>query len=148
LSLFSDNVPTVEKATIVERMVREAGEQKVRGNSAILLKGSPLLGDFASNRTSRILSHFPIDNSFLMLICHLIYGVPVNTTCQGQERLKKLRVVNDTAERGVKLFEEYNTLLTNDETEKQLVLQIVEANRKAVPTQTTKKSAIEALLKQ
>ena len=34
-----------------------------------------------------------------------------------------------TAERGVKLFEEYNSLLTNDEEEKQFILQVVEANR-------------------
>jgi len=57
-----------------------------------------------------------------------------------------LRVVNDTAERGVKLFEEYNSLLTNDEEEKQFILQVVEANRKAVPTEITKKSAIAAML--
>ena len=44
-----------------------------------------------------------------------------------------MRVVNDTAERGVKLFEEYNSLLTNDEEEKQFILQVVEANRKAAP---------------
>ena len=57
-----------------------------------------------------------------------------------------MRVVNDTAERGVKLFEEYNSLLTNDEEEKQFLLQVVEANRKAVPTEITKKSAIVAML--
>ena len=53
--------------------------------------------------------------------------------------------MNDTAERAVKLFEEYNTLLTNDEEEKQLLLHVMEANRKAVPTQTTKKSALQVL---
>jgi len=45
----------------------------------------------------------------------------------------------------VKLFELYNQLLTNDEEEKQLLLQVFEAHRKTVPTQTTKKSAIRAL---
>ena len=45
----------------------------------------------------------------------------------------------------MKLFEDFNQLLTNDEEEKQLLLQVVEANRKTVPTQTTKKSAIGAL---
>ncbi|CAH0552813.1 unnamed protein product [Brassicogethes aeneus] len=51
----------------------------------------------------------------------------------------KLRVVNDIAERGVKLFEEHNQLITKNEDEKQDLLQIVEANRKSVPTETTKK---------
>lgn len=36
-----------------------------------------------------------------------------------RDRLKQLRVVNDTAERGVKLFQEFNKLITNDEEEKQ-----------------------------
>ena len=58
--------------------------------------------------------------------------------------MQQLRVVNDTAERDVKLFEEFNQLITNDEEEKQFLLQVVEANRKAIPTQTTKKSAIAA----
>ena len=53
-------------------------------------------------------------------------------------------MVNDTAETGVKLFEEFNQLITNNEEEKRFLLQVVEANRKAVPTQTTKKSVIDA----
>ena len=50
-----------------------------------------------------------------------------------------------TAERGVKLFSDFNTLLTDDEAKKQFLLQVVEANRKAVPTRVTKKKAVEAL---
>ena len=65
---------------------------------------------------------------------------------QGRERVHKLRVVNDTAERGVKLFEEFNKLITNDEQEKQFLLQVVEANLKAVPTEPTKKSVIDAVM--
>ena len=57
-----------------------------------------------------------------------------------------MHVVNDTAKRGVKLFEEYNSLLTNDEEEKQLIVQVVEANRKAVPAEIRKKSSIAAML--
>ena len=54
-------------------------------------------------------------------------------------------VVNDTAERGDKLFEEFNTLLTKDEDEKQFLLQVVEVNSKAVPTEAKKNDAIDAL---
>ena len=45
----------------------------------------------------------------------------------------------------MKLFQDYNLVLSRDEKETQLILQIVEANRKAVPTQTTKASAAKAL---
>ena len=58
-----------------------------------------------------------------------------------------MRVVNDTTERGVKLFEEFNRIITNDEEEKQYLLRVMEANQKAVQTQTTKKSAIEAVFR-
>jgi len=47
----------------------------------------------------------------------------------------------------VRLFEEFNKLITIDEDEKQFLLQVVEANRKAIPTQTTKQLRIDALLK-
>jgi len=54
-------------------------------------------------------------------------------------------VVSDTAERGVKLFEEFNTLLTKDEDEKQFLLQVVEVNSKPVPTEAKTKDVIHAL---
>ena len=57
-----------------------------------------------------------------------------------------LRVVNDTAERGVKLFEEHNRLITNDEEEKQLLLQVVEAKRKQIPTHVTKQGLAVAVM--
>ena len=57
----------------------------------------------------------------------------------------KLRIVNDTAEQGVKLFQDYNLALSQDEEETQLIPQVVEGTRKAIPTQTTKKSAVKAL---
>ena len=46
----------------------------------------------------------------------------------------KLRVVNDTAEQGVKLFQDNNSALSHNEKEAHLTLQVVEANEKAVPT--------------
>ena len=48
----------------------------------------------------------------------------------------KTVVVNDIAERGVKLIQEYNNILTKDETEKQFVLQIVNKNCKNYPSAT------------
>ena len=40
-----------------------------------------------------------------------------------------MKVTNDLAERGVKLMEEYNKILTNDEQQKQYLLQIVKKFR-------------------
>lgn len=53
---------------------------------------------------------------------------------QAQDIIRKLHVVNDAAERGVKLMEDYNKVLCRSEKEKQFVLQVVSANRKAYPS--------------
>lgn len=53
-----------------------------------------------------------------------------------QDILKKvvnLKSVNDVAERGVKLVEEYNGLLTKDQEQQQFMLQIVADYRKRFP---------------
>jgi len=44
-----------------------------------------------------------------------------------------LKVVNDIAERSVKLIHEYNSILTNDEDQKQYWLQVVYAHRNQFP---------------
>ena len=47
--------------------------------------------------------------------------------------MKSLKVVNDVAERGVKLITDFNNLLTKDEEQKQYVLQVVHKCRKLYP---------------
>ena len=54
----------------------------------------------------------------------------------GFDKLKNISVVNDVAERGVKLIHDYNNILTNDESEKQYVLQVVAQSRKTFPNAT------------
>jgi hypothetical protein len=142
LAFFSDQLPAADKVKIVDRMSAEPGERKVRGDATLLRNGA-CLSDFANRRTRSLLSRLKIGDSFLTLPPET--WIDNDEYNKGRERIRQLRVVNDTAERGVKLFEEFNRLITNDEDEKQFLLQVVEANRKAVPTQTTKKSAIEAL---
>lgn len=45
------------------------------------------------------------------------------------ERVKMLRVVNDSAERGIALIEKYNQSLTKDEEQKQFLLHFVQSHR-------------------
>lgn len=52
---------------------------------------------------------------------------------EGLGIVKSLKVVNDVAERGVKLITDFNNLLTNDEEQKQYVLQVVHKCRKLYP---------------
>jgi len=56
--------------------------------------------------------------------------------------VKSLKVVNDTAERGVKLIQDYNTMLTKDEEQKQFLLQVIQEHRRMYPD--SKKSTVLA----
>lgn len=47
--------------------------------------------------------------------------------------ISQLKVVNDLAERGVKLMSDYSTIVTNNEEQKQCLLQTVEDHRKKYP---------------
>lgn len=47
--------------------------------------------------------------------------------------INNLKVVNDTAERGIKLINEYNQLLTKDEEQKQFLLQVVKDYKTRFP---------------
>ena len=99
----------------------------------------------STKRSAMLLPRLHIDGSFLTLPPE-VWSSTEKAYEKGKERVMKLRVVNDTAERGVKLCEYLNHLLTNNEEEKQFVLQVVEANRKSIPLQTTKKSVVDAVL--
>jgi len=48
-------------------------------------------------------------------------------------QLKTLRVVNDVAERGIKLISEYNDVLCKDESQKQYLVQTVQMFRQQYP---------------
>jgi len=44
-----------------------------------------------------------------------------------------VKVVNDSAERGVALIEEYNSIITRKENQKQYLLQVVQDHRRKFP---------------
>lgn len=59
-----------------------------------------------------------------------------------REIVRSMRVVNDIAERGVALIEEFNKLITRDEEQKQFLLLVVKKFRQKYPD--TKKSTLLA----
>ncbi|CAH0395707.1 unnamed protein product [Bemisia tabaci] len=86
------------------------------------------------------------------------FGLPTNflqkdpsTWCNDDEyksiskKVCKLKSVNDVAERGVKLIEEYNGRLTKDPAQQQNILKLVEDYRKNFP-ECTKETLCQPLL--
>lgn len=90
------------------------------------------LSDFVSEKTKDFFSSFGLPSAFLE-------SDPTawESSFDYQECwtfCQNLFVVNDTAERGVKFMQDYNKILTHDEEEKQVLLQVVEAYRKKYPS--------------
>ena len=56
-----------------------------------------------------------------------------------------VKVVNDLAERGVKLMEDYNQILTNNEEQKQYLLQVVQKYRSELPNRNKKNYSFRSL---
>ena len=66
-----------------------------------------------------------------------------NENLKAREAIINIKVANELAERGVKLMEEYNKILTNDEDQKQNILQImVKKYRSALPGKNKKKKRL------
>ena len=72
-----------------------------------------------------------IDGSFLdVAVSECPECQSYKTACKS---VKNLPFVNDCAERGVVLMQNFNATITNNEEEKQFVLQVVEKHRRAFP---------------
>ncbi|XP_029347904.1 uncharacterized protein LOC115034697 [Acyrthosiphon pisum] len=99
-----------------------------------------LLIDLINSKSIGMFKRFQISTQFLTID-------PANWNnhedyITGKHIINSLKVVNDTAERGVKLIEEYNKKFTKNEEQKQHVLQTVQDYRKKYPQsdrQTLKK---------
>ena len=86
------------------------------------------INDFIYIESASFFSRFGIATSFLEQ--HPSMWDKNEDFQKGLEIVNTFRVTNDTAERGVKLMEEYNMVLTKNEDQKQYVLQVVEDYRR------------------
>ena len=85
---------------------------------------------FVSQKTKNFFERFEINTSFLDIDVSLW---PENSDfCDGVEVVKNLRVVNDLAERGVNLAQEFTSVLTKNETQRQAIYQNVSEFRKKI----------------
>ncbi|XP_036340626.1 uncharacterized protein LOC118749994 [Rhagoletis pomonella] len=86
---------------------------------------------FVSNKTRKFFTRFDLSDEFL--------NTDPSQWHKNEDFVKalslveKLKVVNDPAERGVKLMEDYNNLFTKNEQQKQYVLQVVSEYRQKFP---------------
>ncbi|XP_039315242.1 uncharacterized protein LOC120359881 isoform X1 [Solenopsis invicta] len=78
--------------------------------------------EIITNNSKKLFGRFEISQDFLQL--DPMHWKDQDSYKKGRKIINSLRVVNDTAERGVKLMEEFNSKFTYDESQKQFILQV------------------------
>lgn len=142
LCLFDKNVSREDKQAVAKKMLElahKSDQNETEPVKRIILKKVDIpsfitksLADFVTPNTYAFFERFQLGAAFL-------YKEPQlwEDDLEFQNAydiISSLRVVNDTAERGVKLMEEFNKVLTNKEDEKQYLLQVVTDYRKNFPS--------------
>ncbi|XP_044587995.1 uncharacterized protein LOC123267437 [Cotesia glomerata] len=136
LSLFDETVSVETKRRIVHALKNcETNETTTsrfiidKKNLESLLNKD--LSQFVSMRSINLFKSFDLSYDF---IDEDVTLWPQNLNYKRNlEYFEKLRVVNDVAERGVALIEQYNRCLTKNEEQLQYLLQVVTEHRKRYP---------------
>lgn len=139
LSLFDEAVSALTKRAIVSAMIpEESGKSDEYADEdppkRVTLKGSmiPPLESFATRKSVCLLKYLEINSDFLNEDPD---DWKDNTSFkEGLKKVTNLPVINDVAERGVKLIEDFNARHTTKEDQLQFLLGIVSQHRKMFPT--------------
>lgn len=136
ISLFDDNVPLSVKQKMIQALKKDGSTDSKQKKFEIQQENfdSLLLSDMSDFISTKSLNTFKI---FDLPVDFLDKNVELWTQDDSyQENLayfKRLSVVNDVAERGVALIEEYNKCLTKNEEQLQYLLQVVKNHRQKYP---------------
>lgn len=103
-------------------------------NQKLLMKD---LSDYVTPETANFFKRFGLSTDFI--VTYPETWEEREDYQQALEIIRKLHVVNDAAERGVKLIGDYNNLLCCNDEEQIFLLQVVAENRKKYPSYTKNK---------
>lgn len=144
MAFFDNSLSTDSKRKMVEALYwesdkdeddEESNKERIRRVvikteeiSELIDKG---LNYFVSSQTKLFFDRFNINMKFLET--NPSTWAENDDFRKGLEIVEKLKVVNDIAERGVKLIQDYNKCLTTNEDQKQFILQIISDYRRRFP---------------
>ncbi|KAG0714800.1 hypothetical protein GWK47_013413 [Chionoecetes opilio] len=133
LSLFDSRLPVSDKQAIVQAILYDEGaeEPAKRINLPSSQVPAATLPSFATKNSLRLFEALDIKTDFLS--ANPRKWQEEELYFEACRRIEGLRVVNDTAERGVALIQSFNLRLTKDEEQRQFLLQVVEAHRHQQP---------------
>jgi hypothetical protein len=140
LAFFDTEISGTEKTEMVAALSKTGNDNPApRVESLDESSLSQLtLSHFVSRSTNKFFDAMQIEADFLQ-------QDPSNWDSNEQynisrQRVQQLKVVNDAAERGVSLIQNFNSVITIQEEQKQYLLQVVESHRRQFPV--SKKSII------
>lgn len=136
LSLFDDDVDEEIKGKMVANLEKESPSAHIK---RYIASKEELCGpifeknidDFVSVKSKFLFNRLKIDDSFLNKSPSSWSSD--DTFQKAKMKLLTLRAVNDTAERAVKLMQDFHGLITVEEEQKQFLLRCVQEHRKVYP---------------
>jgi hypothetical protein len=132
LAFFDNKVSSEMKVDMVKSLEKKGAEVPLR---RITIEKTEIqtvqLCDFVSKNTLKLFTALDIAQDFLNQ--HPSTWENNKDFVNGRIRVQKLKVVNDAAERGISLIQTFNGILTNQEEQKQYLLQVVEQHRQKYP---------------
>ncbi|KAG7168401.1 hypothetical protein Hamer_G002435, partial [Homarus americanus] len=133
LALFSDSVSYAEKREILESMKRKNEKKECPKKLEVTEEEIPSLElkNLASTNTNCFFQNTLLNSGFVSKDPSQWNDNP--QFLQSREILQELQVVNDVAERAVKLIQDYNSSITKSEDQKQYLLQVVTTHRRQYP---------------
>lgn len=143
LALFDDNVSNEDKRKMVHAIItKESNSENPRRFIAENLNDllTANISDFVNKNSVVLFDQFELSHSFLNKDPEVWKSDEDYINCK--KILIEVSVVNDNAERGVALIQEYNNSLTKNEEQKQYLLRVVEDHRRKISSCT--KSAFVA----
>lgn len=139
-AFFDDMVTTEEKEAMRKAFLSRIAEKTENGKRKIIqttptratsINSSDTLSSFITADTKEFFEIMNISTSFLMNSAKKWSGD--KCYLDAKQLVASLVVVNDVAERGVKLITDFNMKSTRDPVQQQYLLQVIEYHRKKYP---------------
>ncbi|XP_025831548.1 uncharacterized protein LOC112904792 [Agrilus planipennis] len=136
LSIFDDEVDDQTKIKMIANFHRDRssdfGKRFIPSKEELSQNLIDMtLDDFVSVKSKQFLPRLQIDDSFLQE--DVSTWKQNSAFLEAKRRISRLRVVNDTAERAVKLMQDFNGHITAEEEQKQFLLRCVQEHRNLYP---------------
>lgn len=142
LAFFDPDVSVATKTDMLQAMNRPSEDSASKRRNVDLSKVMELtLPDFVTQSAKKLLESLMQPTDYLSVSPAEWSERPDYQA--SLRRVRDLRVVNDFAERGIALIQDYNSAITTDEQQKQFLLQTVERHRKMFPD--SRKHTVTAL---